>query len=84
MKMQFTNTPQLAAYASPRMGGDKPYKDKTRAEQAWTTIAQLCSSSALPEVKETLLQLAPHARSATRERLYRFVAERIVGEASSY
>jgi len=78
MKMQFTNIPQLVAYASTCIGGDKPYMDKNTAEQAWTIIAQLCCSYALSEVKETLLQTAPHCRSTTRERLYRFVAERIV------
>jgi hypothetical protein len=77
MKMQFTNIPQLVAYASPRTGGDKPYKDKTTTEQAWTTIASLACSYALPEVKEMLLCLAPSCRSATREKLYRFVADRI-------
>jgi hypothetical protein len=77
MKIQFTNIPRLVAYASPRTGGDKPYKDKTTAEQAWTNIASLACSYALPEVKEILLQTAPHARSATREKLYRFVADHI-------
>jgi len=79
MKLQFTDTARLLDYASSRAGDDdQRFAEKSQAEQAWTTVAGLAHTSTLPQVKEALERLAPIAKSATREKIYRFVAERIV------
>lgn len=78
MKLQFTTLQSVHDYAYSRSNSEKPYGNKNVTEKAWANIAALSCDRSLKALKGFLMAEAPCVNSATRARIYRFVAERIV------